>query len=133
MTYRESWVDAGAESCLALLTIPASSICNVERQYNSIALFQKHYTRANFFNDTHVLVAEDKSTSTFSCSTALVHVQVRTTNTRRSHLDDTIIWMLDLRNLSLFDGHLEWAVIEQSFHLSVAHLYGVFGRLFLYF
>ncbi len=37
-------------------------------------------------------------------------------------LDDCIVWMLDLRDIGLLDRDLEWPVVEEGFHLFVAHL-----------
>lgn len=80
------------------------------------------------------LVPEDQAGSTFSSCSPLVHMpaaiflslipigklknisQIRATDCRCGDFDDHIVWMLELRQWSVFDRDLEWPVVMQRFH-----------------
>jgi len=72
----------GAECSLALLTVPAPPVGDVEGQHDAIALLQQCHAIADLFDDAHVFVAKYKAA--FGCGAALVHVQIRAADCWRS-------------------------------------------------
>ena len=53
----EPWVDTCTESSLPFLTVPASTVCDIEWHDNAIPLFQQCDTLAKLLDNAHVLVA----------------------------------------------------------------------------
>ena len=68
-TYR---IYSSTEGSIALLAISASPICDIEWHHNSITFLEKHDASASFNNDSHILMAENQSRSSFGSRTAFV-------------------------------------------------------------
>jgi hypothetical protein len=113
-TAGEAGVDVGTEAGVPLLAVLTEPAGDVERHDDAVALLERGYRLADLADDPHVLVAEDDSF--FGRGSALVHVEVRATDTRRRDVDDDVVRVFDLRFVDVFDGDLVRSLIDNCFH-----------------
>lgn len=57
----ESRIHSGAKRRLALLAVPAPSICNIEGHHHSVPLLEQRHTRTDLLDDPHVLMTKCNS------------------------------------------------------------------------
>ena len=105
----ESLVALCTECRLAGLTIEAESTGDIERQDDSVSLFESFHCRSDFLNDAHVLVSE--SQARLCSSSILVHVKIRTADGTSGDSNDYICWVFDLWLFDSFDFDFERAFV----------------------
>lgn len=108
----ESLVALCTECRLPSLTIEAESTGDVERQDDSVPLFESFDSRADFLNDAHVLVSESQA---WLCgSSILVHVKIGSTDGTGGDSNDDICWVFDLWLFNSFDFDFERAFVLEG-------------------